>query len=45
MNEITKIDKNTFSDLKYLKILNLEENLINQIHKDAFKNLINLQKL
>jgi len=45
MDQLTKVEANTFQQLNSLKILDLRINKIDQIDLDGFKGLDNLEEL
>ncbi len=45
MDQLTKVEANTFQHLNSLKILDLRLNKIDQIDLDGFKGLDNLEEL
>lgn len=45
MNELTYIDKDTFTGQRRLEVLNLIGNRLQHIHKDVFAELLNLKQL
>ena len=44
-NLLSRINKNTFQGLQSLQVLDLEGNLINYIHPEAFVHLVGLRDL